>query len=723
MDNSGRHIGFRGEAPQEVNWSEFSYIKPVEPDERRQMRKICIFITFGPLIVVLLGILIYLGRSLVKYVPALGIVNWNLISLVLVLGGAALFIVKASILRAAMIKKISRRYEKLFEPDKECILIGIEDVFTYDKRKASPDDFGLLKITPESVYLEMTEYRGQFHPSDLSASILHTGKTAAGVRLSCNQQPFPWSVVLYPLSIQREFGPAKQSKKLCEIFAANGVGTGRENSTGIEKGLSISGIPEANGSSGQFQSAVFPADEHSDLLEDRYQKVLEEINKRKKKKSYFKNLAILVISLLVFFQLGLFYWDLKFVLLILVVLIVHESGHFLGMKMFGYKNLQMFFIPMFGAAVSGTGRNVATWKKAIVSLLGPLPGIILSVFLFIGYLISSQQIYYEAGTMFLILNLLNLLPIVPLDGGRFLNEVLFSRNRYIELGANILAAGAFLISGFWLNSWVLKILGFLNLLTLQYTFKLATAAKNMRKDLIEQENSQAEGFGTQAEQEIPEKFLKKMISWIYRNMPGPIKPKTAATTVLQMWERISISPPKWGATTALLVVFVMGYIISFLSLGALAVCTYKGFADKTKIISYEGADGKKRYKEQSYFLGKLSSETELSDDQKFYHGIYTLYDWEGKTIGRGQWELGKRIGQWEHFDPNGLVINQTSYGDGKPVLIKRFYDGQWIEEAWEQFSEFEKKTYTGESQMQQGPGRVFEIDYSELLEDINEVPE
>ena len=461
---------------------------------------------------------------------------------------------------------------------------------------------------------------------------------------------------------------------------------------------------------------------HKDLLEERYRNVSEEINKQKKQKSYLKNLAILVISLLVFFQLGILYWDLKNVLLILVVLVVHESGHFLGMKIFGYKNVQMFFIPLFGAAVAGTSRNIATWKKAIVTLLGPLPGIAISIFLFIAYLISSQKIYYEAGTMFLILNLLNLLPIVPLDGGRFLNEVLFSRNRYIELAANILAAGAFLIAGFGLNSWVLKILGFLNLFTLQYTFKLATAAKQMRRDLMEQDKAErAEVLERQVEEEIPEGFLKKMISWIYKNMPGPMRPKVAATTALQMWERVSVSPPKWGATAALLVLFCMGYLISFLSLGALAVCTYKGFMNKTKIVAYEGIDGKTRYKEQVYWGGKLKSETELSDNQKFYHGSYTEYDFEGKIINRGQWEMGRKAGQWKFYDPNSIVVAETSYEDGRPVLIRILIDDEWQENVWDKFSEFGKKTYTEEAQMQQG--RDFKADFSEFLEDVNELPQ
>jgi len=49
------------------------------------------------------------------------------------------------------------------------------------------------------------------------------------------------------------------------------------------------------------------------------------------------------------------------------------------MKLFGYRDVQMFFIPMLGAAVSGVESNPSSVRKAIVSLLGPLPGIIIGI--------------------------------------------------------------------------------------------------------------------------------------------------------------------------------------------------------------------------------------------------------------------------------------------------------------------------------------------------------
>ncbi len=324
--------------------------------------------------------------------------------------------------------------------------------------------------------------------------------------------------------------------------------------------------------------------------------------------------------------------------------------------------------------------------------------------------------------MFLILNLLNLLPIVPLDGGRFLNEVIFSRNRYIELVMNILAAGIFLIAGFGFDIWVLKILGFLNLLTIRYTFNLATATKLIGRDLLEKGKSvSGEIFERPSEEDIPEDFLKRMISWIYKNMPGPMKPKVVAATSLHIWERIRVRPPKWGATTALIIVFAMGYFLSFVSLATFAFCTFGDYMHTSKIVEYEDDEGVKHYKQQWHYSGVLDTEIELIEDKQYYHGYHRVYDFDGRITEEGQWEMGRRTGQWKIYDSNGLLTEEVFYEDGKPVLMKVLDEGQWIEYRWEQFSEQEKENYTEEAQMQQGPDRIFEIDYSKFFQDINEV--
>jgi Zn-dependent protease len=107
---------------------------------------------------------------------------------------------------------------------------------------------------------------------------------------------------------------------------------------------------------------------------------------------------------------------------------IHELGHFFAMKFFKYNELGIFFIPLLGAYVSGTKREVSQKQSAVILLAGPLPGIIIGIILYLidqngsGYYLFDIS-YSRIAILFLLLNLINLFPIYPLDGGQLLNRV------------------------------------------------------------------------------------------------------------------------------------------------------------------------------------------------------------------------------------------------------------------------------------------------------------
>ncbi|MBE9032269.1 hypothetical protein IQ266_21250 [filamentous cyanobacterium LEGE 11480] len=119
---------------------------------------------------------------------------------------------------------------------------------------------------------------------------------------------------------------------------------------------------------------------------------------------------------------------------LLGVLFLHEAGHFLAMKLFGYQDTKMFFLPMFGAAVTGRKADASLSEKIWVLLAGPLPGLLLG-FGLIGL------IQFNAGFsnlenlawMLITLNIINLLPIYPLDGGKVAQHLLFSRYPWADV--------------------------------------------------------------------------------------------------------------------------------------------------------------------------------------------------------------------------------------------------------------------------------------------------
>jgi Zn-dependent protease len=119
------------------------------------------------------------------------------------------------------------------------------------------------------------------------------------------------------------------------------------------------------------------------------------------------------------------------------------------MKSFRYKDLGIFFIPLLGAYVSGTKREVSQRESAIILLAGPLPGIILGTVFYILYknnpdLYIAGISYYTVSLLLMFLNIINLVPIYPLDGGQLLNRVFFNEESWLSR-IFVLLSAAFLV--------------------------------------------------------------------------------------------------------------------------------------------------------------------------------------------------------------------------------------------------------------------------------------
>lgn len=154
-----------------------------------------------------------------------------------------------------------------------------------------------------------------------------------------------------------------------------------------------------------------------------------------------------VTSLAAYLLLGYFFFQSYITLLVITAIVmIHELGHFLAMRYFRYNDLGIFFIPLLGAYVSGTKREVSQSQSAVILLAGPLPGIIIGVLLI---LIDKQGtgLYflhiplYRIGLIFMLLNGINLLPVYPLDGGQLLNRVFLDEEGFWSKVFVFLSAG------------------------------------------------------------------------------------------------------------------------------------------------------------------------------------------------------------------------------------------------------------------------------------------
>jgi Zn-dependent protease len=157
---------------------------------------------------------------------------------------------------------------------------------------------------------------------------------------------------------------------------------------------------------------------------------------------------------------------------LLGVLFLHEAGHFLAMRLFGYQDTKMFFLPLFGAAVTGRKVDASLSEKVWVLLAGPLPGLILGCGLMAAVqLHPAWQGLTQTAWMLITLNMLNLLPIYPLDGGKIAHHLLFSRYPWADVVFKIFTVLLFGISGCFIPS--LMVLAIATALSIPTSYRTA----------------------------------------------------------------------------------------------------------------------------------------------------------------------------------------------------------------------------------------------------------
>jgi len=112
------------------------------------------------------------------------------------------------------------------------------------------------------------------------------------------------------------------------------------------------------------------------------------------------------------------FWGWTFAAGFVVLLFVHEMGHVIQLRREGIKASAPMFVPFLGALITAKSLGENALAEARVGLAGPILGTVgAAVCLAIGEATNSDLFRALAYVGFL-LNLFNLLPVVPLDGGR-----------------------------------------------------------------------------------------------------------------------------------------------------------------------------------------------------------------------------------------------------------------------------------------------------------------
>lgn len=112
------------------------------------------------------------------------------------------------------------------------------------------------------------------------------------------------------------------------------------------------------------------------------------------------------------------FWGWKFALGFVLLLLVHEMGHVIQLRREGIEASAPMFIPFMGAVVMAKSLGDDATAEARVGLAGPVLGTLGALALWPIALQTHDDFWYALVFTGLFLNLFNLLPVVPLDGGR-----------------------------------------------------------------------------------------------------------------------------------------------------------------------------------------------------------------------------------------------------------------------------------------------------------------
>jgi Zn-dependent protease len=167
---------------------------------------------------------------------------------------------------------------------------------------------------------------------------------------------------------------------------------------------------------------------------------------------------------------------------LMVMIAWHEYGHVHAMRRCGVPVRGIYFIPFLGGAAVHEAPIPDRAQQAYVALNGPLWGFYLTLVPLVAFFATGQAHPWLAvcAALWAALNLFNLLPILPLDGGRALSSIAFS----IHSGLGLALACGTLVAGLALT--IATKLGLLALVLAVGALEFATevAATQRRECLL-----------------------------------------------------------------------------------------------------------------------------------------------------------------------------------------------------------------------------------------------
>jgi Zn-dependent protease len=108
---------------------------------------------------------------------------------------------------------------------------------------------------------------------------------------------------------------------------------------------------------------------------------------------------------------------------LVLLIFIHELGHVIVLRRYGVPASAPIFIPFMGAVIGMKQLPKNAVMEAHVGLGGPIIGSLGAAAAYLLYLIDGHGLFLVMAYIGVLINLFNLLPVLPLDGGRAVGAI------------------------------------------------------------------------------------------------------------------------------------------------------------------------------------------------------------------------------------------------------------------------------------------------------------
>ncbi|MBU0624858.1 hypothetical protein KKF05_00780 [Patescibacteria group bacterium] len=207
-----------------------------------------------------------------------------------------------------------------------------------------------------------------------------------------------------------------------------------------------------------------------------------------------RKLFFMIAMFLLFFALLAMLMGWKFALVLLACLTIHEVGHLWAMRRRGMELAGLYFLPLIGVAAVPANNFSSREDEAFIAIMGPIWGTVTGIIAYGLYLATGVPELTLVVLICLLLNLLNIIPAAPLDGGRVIRSCIHAFSPAVSVwvcGLLYLISIYLIYQLSWLLGVLVGVFGLLELLRYRQAVNLEEDYRHIRAQVTAVDLSQS----------------------------------------------------------------------------------------------------------------------------------------------------------------------------------------------------------------------------------------